>query len=271
MEMDPKHAIDQGRSFDWGKTASDYAEHRPGPPKSFYARLAALGVGLKGQAILDLGTGTGLLARNFAAQGCHVTGIDPAAPMIASARAEAERAGLQITWKVAPAEHTNLPDRTFDAITANQCWLYFDHQRVTDEVRRMLKPQGVLVYSHFSWLPRLDKTARLSEGLILRYNPAWTGGDWPGVIPAMPERFAASGYTLTGMFQYDEDIPFTAAQWRGRIRACRGVGAALAPEVVERFDAEHAALLSQHAGDSFSIKHRICAHLMTPFSPGAMP
>src|SRR5690606_11531348 len=99
----------------------------------------------------------------------------------------------------------------------------------------MLRPGGVLAYSHFSWLPRLDAIARMSEALILNYNPHWSGADWPGVVAPMPERFVTAGYTLTGMFVYDEEIPFTAAQWRGRIRACRGVGAALAPDVVERF------------------------------------
>ncbi|MCI0583479.1 MAG: class I SAM-dependent methyltransferase, partial [Chloroflexi bacterium] len=66
--------FDGGRAIDWGKTAADYAAHRPGPPETFYEKLAALGVGLKGQRILDLGTGTGVLARSFARRGSVVSG-----------------------------------------------------------------------------------------------------------------------------------------------------------------------------------------------------
>ena len=53
-------AIDGGRSIDWGRTSRDYARHRPGPPPSYFERLAALGVGRPGQRLLDLATGTGL-------------------------------------------------------------------------------------------------------------------------------------------------------------------------------------------------------------------
>ena len=52
--------IDGGRPIDWGRTSSDYAAHRPGPPPSYYERLAALGVvsrrpdGAQGRAVRSL-------------------------------------------------------------------------------------------------------------------------------------------------------------------------------------------------------------------------
>jgi len=60
---------DPGRAIDWGRTSTDYATHRPGPPASLFERLASFGVGLAGQRILDLGTGTGVMARGFARRG----------------------------------------------------------------------------------------------------------------------------------------------------------------------------------------------------------
>jgi len=39
------------------------------------------------------------------------------------------------------------------------------------------------------------------------------------------------------MFWFDVDVPFSRTGWRGRMRACRGVGAALAPAEVAAFDA----------------------------------
>ena len=74
--MVSKVAIDDGHAFDWGKTSNDYAVYRPGYPASFYTVLQALGIGIPGQNILDLGTGTGVLARPCAQQGAHVIGID---------------------------------------------------------------------------------------------------------------------------------------------------------------------------------------------------
>src|SRR5687767_3553212 len=66
--MDGLGSHDGDKVIDWGKTSEDYSVHRPGPPPSFFARLAALGIGREGQRILDLGTGTGVMARQFARQ-----------------------------------------------------------------------------------------------------------------------------------------------------------------------------------------------------------
>jgi SAM-dependent methyltransferase len=253
--------IDAGRSFDWGRTSADYVAHRPGPPPSFYERLHALGVGRAGQRILDLGTGTGLLARQFARQGADVVGVDIAPEQIAAAARLAREEGLSVRFAVAPAEATGALDASFDAVTANQCWLYFDKARVIPEVRRLLAPGGVLVTSHFSWLPRLDAIARQSEELVLRFNPGWGGADWHGTVSPMP-KWAESDFELAAMFCYDERIPFTREGWRGRVRACRVVGASLPPGEVARFDREHDALLRRIAPDAFAILHRLDAHIL---------
>lgn len=255
--------IDGGNAADWGRTSSDYAAHRPGPPASFYERLKALGIGLRGQRILDLGTGTGLLARQFARQGARVVGVDIAENQVEAARRLAAEEKLDAVFAVAPAEDTRQAAGAFDAVTASQCWLYFDKPRAIAEVRRLLAPGGVLVTSHFSWLPRLDPLARRSEELVLSFNPDWGGADWAGAIPPMPV-WAGADFNLTGMFWYDEDIPFTAEAWRGRIRACRGIGATLSDGEIRRFDAAHAALLREIAGPSFTIRHRLDAHILQP-------
>lgn len=55
---------------DFGKTARDYGRYRAGFPETFFDRLSAFGVGQSGQRVLDLGTGTGTVAREFARRGC---------------------------------------------------------------------------------------------------------------------------------------------------------------------------------------------------------
>jgi hypothetical protein len=62
-------------------------------------------------------------------------------------------------------------------------------------------------------------------------------------------------------FAYDEQVAFTREGWRGRMRACRGVGAALATEEVDAFDRAHAELLAGIAPEQFTVLHRIDAHL----------
>jgi len=72
---------------DFGATSKDYARHRAGFPDSLFERLATFGIGLPGQRIVDLGTGTGTLARGFARRGCRVIGIDISEAMLQAARA----------------------------------------------------------------------------------------------------------------------------------------------------------------------------------------
>ncbi|MEM9243041.1 MAG: class I SAM-dependent methyltransferase [Pseudomonadota bacterium] len=253
--------IDPGSSIDWGNTSDDYAKFRPGPPLSFYHKLKALDVGLPGQKILDLGTGTGVLARQFASQGCHVTGTDIAAVQINMAQKLAAEQGLNIDFKVMAAEDSDFPDHSFDVITANQCHLYFDHEKLFPKIKRILKEDGLFMVSHFSWLPLLDKIAEATEQLILKHNPNWTGHSYAGNIPPINVIFQ-SDFKLKGYFYYDQAIEFSRASWRGRIRASRGIAASLTAEAVKKFDAELDQLLSEIAPETFAVLHRLDAHIM---------
>lgn len=253
--------VDPGRSIDWSLTSHDYAAHRPGPPSRLYDMLQLLGVGRPGQRLLDIGTGTGLVAREFARRGAIVAGTDIAEGQIAAARAEAQREGLAIDFRVAPAEASPHADASFDVVTASQCWMYFDVERTCAELRRVLKPGGVLVTTHFCWLPQADAVARASEELVLRFNPAWTGAHWDGRVPSVPA-WTAGRAQVAAMFWFDEAVPFTREAWRGRMRACRGVGATLSPDEVQAFDDAHAQLLESIAPPAFTVLHRVDAHVV---------
>lgn len=187
-------------------------------------------------------------------------GVDNSAEQIAASNQLAKDEGLRVEFSVHPAESLPWTEPTFDVATANQCWLYFDKERAIAELRRVLRPGGVLVTSHFCWLPRLDDIARRSEQLVLQFNPKWSGADWSGVIPPCP-KWAEDVFDVTAMFYYDEPIPFTREGWRGRIRACRGIGATLSPGEVETFDKAHQELLRRTAPESFTVLHRLDAHV----------
>jgi SAM-dependent methyltransferase len=259
--MHDPSAVDPGRHIDWSLTSHDYAEYRPGPPKRLYDMLALLGVGLPGQRLLDIGTGTGLVAREFARRGAIVAGTDIADGQIATAREEAQREGLAIDFQVAPAEVCSHPDASFDVVTASQCWMYFDIERTCAELRRVLKPGGVLVTTHFSWLPSMDAVARASEELVLRFNPVWKGAHWDGKVPSVPA-WSVGRAEVAAMFWFDEAVPFTREAWRGRMRACRGVGATLSVDEVQAFDEAHAQLLERIAPPTFAVWHRVDAHVI---------
>lgn len=254
---------DPGNTIDWGKTSDDYAKYRAGQPDSFFDMMRAFNIGLPGQTILDLGTGTGALALRYAHRGAQVSAIDISAEQIEVAKKQAQQERVNVDFRTGPAEQLPFESHAFDVVTANQCWLYFDAPQVVRQVLWVLKPGGLLVTSHCSWLPLQDPIAQATEDLVRLFNPNWTAHSWQGVIPAVPA-WSLTSFRLRAFFNYDEKIPFTRETWAGRIRACRAVGASLAPEQVADFDAQHMQMLKQQAPEKFTVLHRIDAHILEP-------
>src|SRR6185436_17180758 len=108
---------------DFGQTADDYARHRAEVPAELYDRLArGFGIGRAGQRVLDVGTGTGAVARALARRGCAATGLDPSAELLATATRLAAAEGLDVRFVQGVAEATGLPAESFDVVTAAVCW-----------------------------------------------------------------------------------------------------------------------------------------------------
>ncbi|HWU56480.1 MAG TPA: class I SAM-dependent methyltransferase, partial [Rhizomicrobium sp.] len=87
-------AVDAG----FADTVAYYDRYRLGYPDRLIARLARLAGLRAGDAVLDLGCGTGMLAACFARAGMAVTAMDPEPEMLARARSGAEAAGLAMTF-----------------------------------------------------------------------------------------------------------------------------------------------------------------------------
>ena len=253
-------ADDGDRKVEWSGASGDYARFRPGPPDRLYTELARAGCGRPDQRVLDLGTGTGVVARRLAARGARVVGLDPAAGQLVQAHELARIENLSVQFVRGRAERLPFAPQSFDAATANQCWLYFDAQAMRVELGRVLAAGGLLATSHFSWLPREDPVAAASERLILEHNPDWSAGDWHGRVPAVPA-WSRQGYRVRDHSVFDVEVPFTRESWRGRMRASRGIGATLTPPEVLRFDTQHAELLAGLTPEHFTVRHRVDWHL----------
>ncbi len=254
--MQMKENIDNGKQFDWGLTSKDYLLYRPGYPENFFSLLQMLGIGLRGQEILDIGTGTGALAIPFNRQGSNVTALDISEEQISAARSLADKEKLNIKFVVSSAESTMLPDHSFDALTASMCWMYFDKEKIIPEVIRLLRKDGLLMVSSLIWLPLEDNIAQKTEELILKYNPDWKGGGFTDNVNPVPN-WSKEKFSLKSFHKYKENIPFNYESWRGRIRASRGIGASLAKDKIEKFDNEHQKLLEKITPENFNIRHLI--------------
>ena len=137
-----KYNIDNGQTFDFGKTSKQYAKYRDIYPEELYNRLHQIGIGAADSYLLDLGTGTGVIPRGLAKYGAHITGIDISPSQIEEAKTLSVNYP-NINYQVCSAEQLNYPENSFDAITACQCFWYFEPDVIVPKIKSMLKTNGI--------------------------------------------------------------------------------------------------------------------------------
>lgn len=248
--------IDAGKAFDWGRTSEEYAKFRDIYPDSFYKKIVSRGLCVKGQNVLDLGTGTGVLPRNMYKYGAKWVGTDISKEQIEQAVKLSKENNFDIEYQAVSAENIDFPSNTFDVVTACQCFWYFNHEKVTPVLVDILKKDGKLLILYMAWLPFEDKIAGASEELVLKYSPNWSGAKEvkrPIPIPDVVYDY----FELVHHEEYEVKIPFTKGSWHGRMKACRGVGASLSIEELASWEKEHLELLDKIAPDKFEVLHYI--------------
>ena len=122
-----------GESF--GADAERYDRARPRYPDELVRRIVA---GSPGREFLDVGCGTGIASRQFAAAGCNMLGVDVDARMADLARA----AGLEV--EVAAFEAWDPAGRVFDAVVSAQTWHWVDPIAGAAKAYEALRPAGRL-------------------------------------------------------------------------------------------------------------------------------
>lgn len=244
--------IDKGKAFDWGKTSKDYAKFRDIYPQLFYDKIVDRNLCKSGQRVLDVGTGTGVLPRNLYAYGAKWTGVDISENQIEQAKILSE--GLDIEYYSLPAEKLNFPNNSFDVIIACQCFWYFNHEMVMPKFFDMLESGGRICILYMAWLPFEDEIAGASEKLVLKYSPEWSGAKETIHPIEIPDCYKEN-FDIVYREEYPLKVHFTRKSWNGRMKACRGIGASLSEEEVNRWEQEHLKLLSEIAPNEFDVLH----------------
>jgi SAM-dependent methyltransferase len=241
---------------DFSSSAADYARHRPGFPDAFFSHVRSYGIGVAGQRVLDLGTGTGSLARGFAERGCNAVGLDTSPAMLAEAEALATTSQLEVQWVCGRAEATGFAADDFDVVCAGQCWHWFDRRVVAAEAARVLRVGGHALIAHFSYLPDPGTVGGASEEIVLRYHPKWTWAAHDGRHPDFVGDLVGAGLRHLDTFEFLLPVSFSHQAWRGRFRACNGV-LTLPPEKLAAFDADLAEMLARRFPEPVISEHRV--------------
>lgn len=111
-----------------------------------------------GERVLDVGCGTGIVARRVASRlagSATVTGFDLNLNMLAVAKAAAEREGLQIEWREGNAEQLPFPDSSFDLVLCQFALMFVGNKATAlAEMRRVVRENGRVLVSVWQGLDR---------------------------------------------------------------------------------------------------------------------
>jgi SAM-dependent methyltransferase len=181
-----------------------------------------------GDRLLDVATGTGLLAIPAAHAGATVTGLDLTPELLAGARRRAEAEGVQIMWVEGDAEALPFEDETFDLV-ASTFGVQFAprHRHAAAEMARVCAPGatlGLCNWTPASFIGQVLKTVGAQMPAPppgASPPPAW--GDTGHVQELLGDTFELSFDTATADFTGESAGQFIDffASWYGPLITAR--------------------------------------------------
>ncbi len=169
----------------------DYARWRPGYPAELVPWLVGHCGLVSGDAVADVGSGTGLFSRELLAAGLLVHGVEPNAAMRdAGARELAHDS--RFSSHNGTAEATGLPSASVRLVTAAQAFHWFVPEPARTEFTRILQPGGQIA---LIWNVRREDTPFLAgyEALLQRHAPEYARSGVPAQADTVVIAYFFSG------------------------------------------------------------------------------
>lgn len=203
--------IDPTRRF--STRVENYVKYRPGYPKAILALLRNECKLTPASVIVDVGSGTGLSAGLFLANGNPVYGVEPNREM-REAGEKLLAGSPRFTSVAATAEATTLPAAVADFIIAGQAFHWFDSAKARAEFVRILKPGGWVVLLWNERRVRDTLFMRNYERLLKTYSPDYAQVDHRRVDnAALSAFFGARGFRYA-QFKNRQTFDFAGVQGR---------------------------------------------------------
>jgi len=185
--------------------ASVYERARPSYPRELLDLLARHVGARAGDAVTEIGAGTGRFTRLLAERRFALTALEPVAAM----RAEAPTL-KGVVWTDGTFERTGLPSRSQRWVVSAQAFHWAERRAALAEIRRILQPDGWLTVlwnaHHIEREPVLQRT----YAMLRRHVPAYRYVDRTTRMRRMASRAAAA-------------LPRAAQRTVGRVVSGRGL------------------------------------------------
>ena len=172
MSQDPFAALKQRQREMWASFAPTAVFTTP-----VAAHLVTFAQVHRGEAVLDVGTGTGVVAVTAARAGAQVTGLDLTPELLVQARENARIAAHEeIAWIEGDAEQLPFPDASFDVVLSQFGHMFAPRPDIAlSEMRRVLKKSGRIAFA--TWPP--EHLVGRMFALVGRHSPPPPAGVAP--------------------------------------------------------------------------------------------
>jgi len=178
-----------------------------------------------GTDVLDVGCGTGIVARQFLAAGCRVLGVDADARMADVARQH----GMEV--EVSTFETWDPAGREFHVVAAGQSWHWVDPVAGAARAAEALSPRGRLAVFWNAFEPPPDLAAAFAE-VYRRVAPdvpnAWAKPALEAYLQmctrACDAMAAVGGFSQPEQWRFPWERPYTRDEWLDQLSTFGGHG-----------------------------------------------
>jgi SAM-dependent methyltransferase len=191
------------RRLVFGSVAERYDRHRPGYPPEMVDAILEYGGLNAGDRALEVGAGTGIATRLFAARGLRITAIEPDSAMAAVASQRAATDGTSVDVQLKDFEHAELEDAGYRLLYAGTAWHWVTPDSRYVLAARVLASGGALAafWNRPVWTgnpvrPGLDRAYRPVSGAFAKIFPGpmhpdadatvMRAADWEHELAAAP-------------------------------------------------------------------------------------
>jgi ubiquinone/menaquinone biosynthesis C-methylase UbiE len=151
----------------FSKHSATYSQFRPTYPEELFKYLYS--ITKEHELAWDCGTGNGQTARSLVNYFNHVVASDPSEQQIKNAIPHPK-----ISYHVERAEKSTLKDSSVDLITCSQSLHWFEFNKYYAEVRRVLKPTGIIA----AWIYKIPVITPEVDDLFLYFHNEVIGEFW---------------------------------------------------------------------------------------------